>query len=122
MTVERFSTTKPFPFSDAVRAQGFIFLSGQVSMSEEGTPLPGTVREQTQRVMTAIGHTLARAGVTFDQVVRVQVWLSNMTHFAEFNASYSEWFPDGFPARSVTTSRLAFGLDVEIEMQAVSHD
>lgn len=121
MTIERFSTRKPFPFSDAVKANGFLFLSGQVSMSEEGEPLPGTVQEQTHRAMTSIERTLSRAGATFDHVVRVQVWLSDMKHFAEFNATYRQWFPDGFPARSVVTSQLAFGLDVEIEVQATSN-
>ncbi|QMR46852.1 RidA family protein [Citrobacter freundii] len=119
MTLKRISSSKPFPFSDVVKANGFIFLSGQVSMTDKGEPLPGTVTEQTQRTMESINRTINRAGASPDQVVRVQVWLNDMAHYAEFNEAYTKWFPGGFPARSVVTSHLAFGLDVEIEMQAV---
>lgn len=119
MTIARYATSKPFPFADAVKANGFVFLSGQVSMSADGTPLYGSVTEQTRRAMHAIEATLQRAGTDWAHVVRVQVWLSDMKHFAEFNAEYGRWFADGFPARSVTSSRLAFDLDVEIEVQAV---
>ncbi|EGX9662685.1 TPA: RidA family protein [Salmonella enterica] len=70
--------------------------------------------------MLAISDTLARAQTTLENIVKVQVWLSSMEHFSEFNAAYSAFFPKGFPARSVVTSRLAFDLDVEIEVQAVA--
>lgn len=120
MSVQRFPTDKPFPFSDMVKANGFLFLSGQVSMTPEGEPLPGSVTEQTQRIVDAIERTLARAGAALNDIVRVQVWLSDMKYFAEFNAAYRSRFPHGFPARSVVASRLAFGLDVEIEVQAIA--
>ncbi|MGY3858016.1 RidA family protein [Aeromonas intestinalis] len=120
MTIERYATSKPFPFADAVKANGFVFLSGQVSMSTTGEPLQGSVTEQTRRIMQSIAATLARTGVDLDHVVRVQVWLSDMKHFAEFNTEYRNWFTSGFPARSVTSSTLAFGLDVEIEVQAIA--
>ncbi|NME02543.1 RidA family protein [Aeromonas sp. DNRA1] len=120
MTIERYATDKPFPFADAVKANGFVFLSGQVSMTASGEPLYGSVVEQTRRIMQSIDGTLTRAGVSLDQVVRVQVWLSDMKHFAEFNAEYRTWFSNGFPARSVTSSALAFGLDVEVEVQATA--
>ena len=88
-------------------------------MSAEGEPLYGSVNQQTQQIMHAIRETLARADTTLDNIVKVQVWLSSMDHFSEFNAAYSAFFPEGFPARSVVTSHLAFDLDVEIEVQAV---
>lgn len=119
MTLQRFPSSKPFPFSDMVKANGFLFLSGQVSMTPNGEPLPSSVTEQTLRIMDSIEQTLALAGATLNDIARVQVWLSDMAHFAEFNAAYRSHFPDGFPARSVVTSRLAFGLDVEIEVQAI---
>lgn len=88
-------------------------------MNPEGKPLYGTVTQQTRHIMHAIRETLARAHTTLDNIVKVQVWLSSMEHFGEFNAAYSAFFPEDFPARSVVTSRLAFDLDVEIEVQAV---
>ncbi|MCE0799165.1 RidA family protein [Buttiauxella sp. A2-C1_F] len=120
MSIVRYPTTKPFPFSDAVQVNGFIFLSGHVAMSPEGEPLYGTVTQQTGHILHSIRETLARAQTTLENIVKVQVWLSSMDHFSEFNAAYSTFFPQGFPARSVVTSRLAFDLDVEIEVQAVA--
>ncbi|MGY6036895.1 RidA family protein [Aeromonas sp. AE23HZ002T15] len=120
MTIERYATSKPFPFADAVKANGFLFLSGQVSMTAGGEPLHGSVAEQTRRILGSVEETLTRAGASLAQVVRVQVWLSDMKHFADFNAEYGTWFSNGFPARSVTSSALAFGLDVEIEVQATA--
>lgn len=89
-------------------------------MTSEGEPLYGSVAQQTQRIMQSIAETLARANATLESVIKVQVWLSSMDHFSEFNTAYSAFFPDGFPARTVVTSRLAFNLDVEIEVQAVA--
>ena len=120
MRIKRYATSKPFPFSDAVQGNGMVFLSGQVSMTEEGEHVYGSVTEQTQRIMLTIVETLKRTGISQDNVVKVQVWLSDMKYFAEFNAAYCTWFPNGYPARTVTTSRLAFELDVEIEVQAVA--
>ncbi len=88
-------------------------------MTQEGEPVRESVTGQTQRILDAIEATLSRAGASLNDVVRVQVWLSDMAHFTEFNAAYSTRFAQGFPARSVVTSKLAFGLDVEIEVQAV---
>lgn len=89
-------------------------------MTPDGQPLYGSVTQQTRQIMLAISDTLARAQTTLENIVKVQVWLSCMEHFSEFNAAYSAFFPKGFPARSVVTSRLAFDLDVEIEVQAVA--
>jgi 2-iminobutanoate/2-iminopropanoate deaminase len=120
MSIVRYPTIKPFPFSDAVQVNGFIFLSGHVAMTAEGEPLYGSVTQQTRHIMHSIRETLAQAHTTLDHIVKVQVWLSSMEHFSEFNAAYSAFFPNGFPARSVVTSRLAFDLDVEIEVQAIA--
>lgn len=120
MALVRYPTNKPFPFSDAVAANGFLFLSGQVSMTQDGQPLHGTITEQVNRIMTSVTETLARGGLEMSDVVRAQVWLSDMAHFAEFNQAWRTWFSEGFPSRSVTTSKLAFDLDVEIEFQAAS--
>lgn len=119
MSIVRYPTAKPFPFSDAVKANGFIFLSGQVSMTPEGNPLYGSVNTQTEWIMHAISTTLSQCGATLDDIVRAKVWLSDIAYLGEFNQAYQAWFPKGFPARSVTTSPLAYGLDVEIEVMAL---
>lgn len=89
-------------------------------MTEEGQPVHGSVTEQTVNIMNAVTKRLEQAGATLDDVVRVQVWLSDMKHFDEFNQAYRSCFHTALPARTVTCAGLAFGLDVEIEVQAVN--
>ncbi|HGM5603511.1 MULTISPECIES: RidA family protein [Serratia] len=120
MSIVHYPTNKPFPFSDAVQVKGFIFLSGHVAMTSEGEPLYESVTQQTRHIMQSIEDTLARAHATLESIFKVQVWLSSMDHFAEFNRAYSAFFSDSLPARTVVTSRLAFDLDVEIEVQAIA--
>ncbi len=119
LEIKRFPTALPFPFSKAVEAGGFLFLSGQVSMSETGEPLYGDVKTQTRNIMTGIERTLLACGSDLDAVVKVTVWLSDMNHFTDFNQEYRTFFPHGFPSRSVVSCNLAFGLNVEIEVQAL---
>lgn len=115
-----YNSTLPYPFARAVEANGFLFLSGQVSMNSSGEPVHGSVEEQTLLIMKNIQETLASCGSTINRVVKVTVWLSDMAHFQTFNQVYRTCFPDGFPARTTVVSKLAFGLDVEIEVQALA--
>ncbi|MBS1155484.1 MAG: endoribonuclease [Proteobacteria bacterium] len=117
--IKRYPSDLPFPFSKAVEAGGFLFLSGQVSMSETGEPVFGDIKTQTRNIMAGIQGTLLACGSDLDAVVKVTVWLSDMKHFSDFNQEYRSYFPNGFPTRSVVSCNLAFGLDVEIEVQAL---
>lgn len=119
LEIKRFPSELPFPFAKAVEAGGFLFLSGQVSMSETGEPLHADVAIQTRNIMAGIERTLLACDSGLDAIVKVTVWLSDMTHFAAFNQEYRTFFPNGFPTRSVVSCNLAFGLDVEIEVQAL---
>jgi 2-iminobutanoate/2-iminopropanoate deaminase len=119
LEIKRFPSDLPFPFSKAVEAGGFLFLSGQVSMSETGEPLHGDVTIQTRNIMAGIERTLLACDSGLDAIVKVTAWLSDMKHFAAFNQEYRTFFPHGFPSRSVVSCNLAFGLDVEIEVQAL---
>ncbi|MBR9827555.1 MAG: RidA family protein [Oceanospirillales bacterium] len=122
-SIKRYPSTLPFPFSRAVKAGGFLMLSGQVPMTAQGEVVKGTIQEQTDAVMTRIGETLAHCGADFSQVVKVTVWLSGMEHFAGFNEVYTHYFDAGLPVRSTVTAGLALGVDVEVEVQAwVGHD
>ena len=109
----------PFPFSKAVQAGGFIFLSGQIALDGDGQPLRGPIGAQTRNVLETIAATLAQTGAGLADVVRVTVWLSDLALFGEFNDVYREFFkaPD-LPARSTVQARLAFDVDVEIEVTA----
>lgn len=116
--IVRYASQLPFPFSRAVRAGGFLMLSGQVPMTAEGSVVRGSIQEQTQAVMERIGETLKLCGADFSQVVKTTVWLSDMTHFAGFNEIYGRYFDQGLPVRSTVTAGLALGVDVEVEVQA----
>jgi 2-iminobutanoate/2-iminopropanoate deaminase len=117
--IERIPSELPFPFSKAVRAGGFLYLSGQIPLQDDGKPLRGGIEEQTENVLGRIGATLAELGSGLEDVVRVTVWLSDLALFARFNAVYAGHFKaPHLPARSAVQARLAFDVDVEIEVTA----
>lgn len=116
--IERYPSELPFPFSRAIRAGGFLLLSGQVPLTPSGEVVRGTIQEQTEAVMTRIEETLAHCGTDLSRVVKATVWLSDMTHFAGFNEVYQRYFQAGLPVRSTVTAGLALGVDVEVEVQA----
>ncbi|WP_225984888.1 RidA family protein [Noviherbaspirillum aerium] len=116
--IQRFPSSLPLPFSRAVRAGGFLFLSGQIPMDGEGKVVRGDIAAQTHVTMDRIGESLALAGASFNDVVKATVWLSDLSLFQQFNEVYQSYFPQGFPVRSAVEAKLAFGVDVEVEVQA----
>lgn len=108
------------PYSHAVKAGGFLFLSGQVPMKPDGSELVrGTIEEETRRVLENMKIVLEGAGSSMDQVVRVTAYLSDMGNFAAFNAVYAEYFTKDEPARTCfQAGRLP--LDVQVEIDAIA--
>ncbi len=105
------------PYSQAVRANGFVFVSGQVPLRPEtGTVVEGDIALQTRQVMENISAILKAAGTGLDQVVKTTVFLSNMDDFSGFNRIYAEYFGAARPARAtVQAARLPKGVLLEIE-------
>ncbi|MFS2223844.1 RidA family protein [Pantoea sp. B65] len=118
--IRRYNSTLPFPFATATEVNGILYLSGQVSMTAQAEPIYGSVATQTDTILGNISQTLEELNSGFDNIFKVTVWLSDMAHFQEFNRAYTKWFKHGFPSRSVVSTRLAFDLDVEIEVQALA--
>ena len=111
----------PMPFSSAVRAAGLLMLSGQIPFAA-GKPHTGSIEEQTHAVLKSIAKTLQSLDSSLDQVVKATVWLRDLADFAAFNAVYRSYFQEGrFPVRSLVQAQLAFGVAVEIEVQALDH-
>jgi 2-iminobutanoate/2-iminopropanoate deaminase len=109
----------PLPFSKAVRAGGLIFLSGQIPLGADGAPLRGTIEEQTDNVIKRIAASLAQQDSRLEDVLRVTVWLSDLALFARFNEVYAGYFKaPHLPVRSTVQAKLAFDVDVEIEVTA----
>lgn len=118
--IKCYSSQLPFPFATATEVNGVLYLSGQVSMTEKAEPVFGSVAAQTDSILSNISKTLIEMNSEFGNIFKVTVWLSTMKHFAEFNAAYAKWFDKGYPSRSVVSGSLAFDLDVEIEVQAIT--
>jgi 2-iminobutanoate/2-iminopropanoate deaminase len=109
------------PYSQAIRAGGLLFLSGQIPLDPgSGTLVGGDIAAQTRRVLENIGGILGAAGLGHADVVKTTVFLLDMNEFAAMNAVYGEFFPDPPPARStVQVSRLPRDVRVEIDAIAV---
>jgi 2-iminobutanoate/2-iminopropanoate deaminase len=106
----------PRPFSPAVKANGFIFLSGQVGTDSTGKLVAGGIQAETRQAMTNIRDVLARAGSSMDKVVKCTVFILDMAEWPAMNEVYVTFFRGSPPARSATgASGLALGARVEIE-------
>jgi len=112
------SDHQPRPFSPAVRAGDFIYLSGQVPANAEGEIVAGGIEAQKRQVMENLKAVLALAGATFDDVCKSTCWLQDARDFGAFNRVYMSYFANGRPARSTTEARLMVDAKVEIDMVA----
>ncbi len=110
------------PYSQAVAASGFIFVSGQIPLEPQtGEIIGGGVREQTEQVMRNLDAVLQAAGTGLDLVVKTTVFLADMNDFAAMNEVYGRYFEVEPPARAtVQAARLPRDARVEIEAIAVA--
>jgi 2-iminobutanoate/2-iminopropanoate deaminase len=108
------------PYSQAVKCNGLIFVSGQVAIDPATQQvIEGDVAAQTERVMKNLSAILAASGSKLDQVLRSTVFLKNMDDFAAMNAVYSKYFKAEPPARStVEVARLPKDVLLEIDVIA----
>ncbi len=105
------------PYSHAVKAGKFLFISGQGPFNRDGSGVvKGTFSEQVECTMENLRVILNDCGCDFSDVVKVTVFLTDMNLFSEFNQIYSRYFEKDYPARScVQVSQLPAGISVEIE-------
>jgi len=107
------------PLSAAVVAEGrFVFVSGQVPF-KDGEFVDGTIEEQTALTLENVRAVLAEAGATPADVVRVGVYLADISDFQGMNSVYSEFFPDPKPARTTVGVTMAGPFRVEIDCVAL---
>ena len=113
----------PYPFSPAVRAGGFIFVSGQIGAKmDKGamTLVPGGIEAETRQTMDNIRDILTRNGSSLDRVTKCTVMIADMSEWPRMNAIYATYFPGPKPARSALGANgLALGARVEIECIAL---
>ena len=112
------------PYSQGVKANGFLFLSGQVALDPaSGQVVPGDIRAQTERVLKNLEAVLAAAGSSMEGVVKTTVYLTDLGDFAAMNEVYARFFPQAPPARAtVEVRRLPKDAKVEIDLIAVAGD
>lgn len=122
----------PAPFSQAIEADGFVFVSGQVPIHPEGDEKEGIearreeerivsdeFSEQARQVMEYIANILSAAGTSLDNVVKTTVFLTDMDRYDDFNDVYEEYMSEPYPARSlVGVTELAHDCYVEVEVVA----
>ena len=107
------------PYSQAIIANGLLFLSGQIPIDPETGNVPDGIEAQTQQVLKNMSAILASENLSTENVVKTTIFLKNMDDFATVNAIYATYFPVNPPARStVQIARLP--KDVLIEIEAIA--
>ena len=110
------------PYSQAIKANGFVFASGQIPIiPETGEFVAGGIAEQTEQVIKNLSRVLEAAGSGLDRVVKTTVFLADMEEFVAMNEVYGKYFSEEPPARAtVEAAGLPRGARVEIEAIALS--
>ena len=110
------------PYSQAIRANGFIFISGQVAFDPAtGNLISGGIEQQTEQVMKNLSAILQEAGSGWDKVVKTTVFLKNLSEFGQMNEVYGRFCKNAPPARStVEVARLPRDVSVEIDVIALA--
>lgn len=105
------------PYSQAIEANGMLFISGQVPINPAtGKLVEGDIKEQTEQVMKNIGAILEAAGLNFSNVVKSTCLLSDMDNFAAMNEVYGRYYTTEMPARAAYgVVKLPLGALIEIE-------
>ncbi|GAB3201891.1 2-iminobutanoate/2-iminopropanoate deaminase [Pontibacter aydingkolensis] len=108
------------PYSHAVEAGDFVYLSGQTPIyAATGKLVEGDIAAQTEQCFKNLFTVLAAAGLTPDDVVKVNVFLTDMANFSAMNAVYEKQFSAPYPARTtIGVASLPLGAQVELEMIA----
>jgi 2-iminobutanoate/2-iminopropanoate deaminase len=110
------------PYSQAIKANGFVFVSGQLALKPGDAELQGgEIGPQTEQVLANLKAILEAAGSSFDQLVKVTVYLQNLADFAGMNEVYAQHVGDKPPARAtIEVAKLPSGALVEIEAIALA--
>ena len=108
------------PYSQAIKANGLVFVSGQGGIDHAvGTVVEGGIEAETHKTFDNIAAILEAAGSGLDKLVRVNVYMANLDEFGAMNAVYAQRVPAPFPARATfEVSSLPGGMVVEIEVIA----
>jgi 2-iminobutanoate/2-iminopropanoate deaminase len=110
------NAAKPLaPYTPAILAGPTLYLSGQIALDEQGNLHTADIATETRKVMENLGNLLRAAGLGYEHLVKVTIFLSDMAHYAAMNEVYGTYFADTPPAReAVAVKGLPRGVNVEI--------
>ena len=111
------------PYNQAIKANGFVFVSGQVAIiPATGEIVSYDIEPETHQVMNNILAILQTAGIGFEHIVKTTIFLSDMSLFAQVNEVYGSYFTGNYPAReTVAVKGLPKGVNVEISVTALQN-
>src|SRR5262245_12913068 len=108
------------PYSQVVKAAGFLFLAGQIPLTSENIMNEGDIVAQAHQVMTNLQAVLEKAGATLNHVVKTTIFLADLNDFDAVNQVYAQYFQEPYPARStIQAARLPKGARLEIDAIAI---
>jgi 2-iminobutanoate/2-iminopropanoate deaminase len=108
------------PFSEAVEANGFVFISGQVHSDPEGNLVGETIEEKTHQTMKNVGMVLSAAGLSFADVLKMEIFLPDLSERAKVSEVYESYLTHPYPARAmIGVAELPMGASIEITAVAV---
>ena len=112
------------PYSQAVKAGGFLFVSGQIPINPEtGDLMTSSVEEQANQVILNLKSICEAAGSGLEDIVKLTIYLTDLGNFAKVNEAMLEYFPEPYPARAtVEISALPLGVNVEMDAIVISHE
>lgn len=108
------------PYSVAVEANGFVFVSGQVALDPAGGPTPGAVADQAAMVMDNIGAILADVGLGYEDIVKTTIFLADVADYGTVNEVYGRYFPGAPPARSAIQAGALPKPEFRVEIEVVA--
>ena len=108
------------PYSQAIRAGDFLFISGQIPLNPQSRKIEGNIKEQTERVIKNIEAILKAENSSLEDVVKVTVYLKDLKEFGEMNEIYERYFGNSKPAR-VTVEVSGLPKNARIEMDAIAY-
>ena len=109
------------PYSQAIRAGGFVFASGQIPIDPKtGEFVAGGIAEQTEQVLRNLSAVLEAAGTTLDRVVKTTVFLADMSDFAAMNEVYGRYFKEDAPPARATVQAAGLPRDALVEIEAIA--
>jgi 2-iminobutanoate/2-iminopropanoate deaminase len=110
--------SSPLPFSPAVEAGNFIFISGQASVDKDGKIIKDTFENECRRSFENVRAILLASGLSFEDVVQVRNYVGQQEDLAEFNRIYKEYFTEPYPARTTLIGCLGNLLKFEVDVVA----